>query len=161
MYFWHWRLWHCDTGDWGPMAVWSVRWWQAGCWAAGRVTAGPQVRMMGMVRLGDDGNWDTCLLPRVGGIDFRVNLFQSSLEIAIFRLYWTPTQQVQSPRLHQAEHLIMDSHKASYLLTVKLNSSTHSIASTIDLLISMSHPIMNAWWWSNVAKLLLFRTQVY
>ena len=24
---------------------------------------------------------------RVGGIDFRVNLFQSSLEIAIFRLY--------------------------------------------------------------------------
>ena len=27
------------------------------------------------------------ILDRVGGIDFRVNLFQSSLEIAIFRLY--------------------------------------------------------------------------
>ena len=116
MYFWHWRLWHCDTGDWGPMAVWSVRWWQAG---AGQLGGSQLVHRSGWGWSGDDGNWDTCLLPRVGGIDFRVNLFQSSLEIAIFRLYWTPTQQVQSPRLHQAEHLIMDSHKTSYLLYSK------------------------------------------
>ena len=49
----------------------------------------------------------------VGGIDIRVNLCQSSLEIAIFRLYGTPTHlqtlvDVQSPpKLHQAEHLII------------------------------------------------------
>ena len=50
-----------------------------------------------------------------GGIDFRVNLFQSSLKnieiyISLFiehKLLQT-ILSVQSPKLHQAEHLIMD-----------------------------------------------------
>ena len=63
-----------------------------------------------------------------GGIDFRVfNLFQSSLKNTIFRYLFIEHKHlqtilsVQSPKLHQAEHLIMD-----YIFVVNgLNRDIH------------------------------------